>query len=101
MKDSTMAKADWRTVQFFLSARGVFEVEIDLESDDVRCTCPGYSARGACKHSRFVVARAKENNGVYPLKISSRAPTDEAKNANESQDTFREFVVKYGKIEVI
>jgi hypothetical protein len=101
MKDSTMAKADWRTVQFFLSARGVFEVEIDLESDEVRCNCPGYEARGACKHSRFVVSKAKENDGVYPLKVSSRASDDETKTANNSTELFREFVVKYGKIEVI
>jgi len=100
MKDSTMAKQEWRTVQFFLSPRGVFEVEVDLESDNVRCTCPGYEARKACKHVRTVSARAEKNDGVYPLKISSRAPAHESANALNSPDTFREFVIKYGYVEV-
>lgn len=101
MKDKTMAKAEWRTVQFFLSARGVFEVQIDLTSDDVTCTCPGFEARGSCKHTRFVVSKARENNGTYPLKISTRAPMSESKAINSSTELFREFVVKYGKIEVL
>ncbi|NDA61959.1 MAG: hypothetical protein EBX50_07945 [Chitinophagia bacterium] len=101
MKDKTMAKAEWRTVQFFLSARGIFEVKIDLTSDGVECTCPGYEAKGACKHTRYVVAKAKENNGVYPLKISTRAPMSENKAINNSEELFREFVLKYGKIEVL
>lgn len=101
MKDKIMAKAEWRTVQFFLSARGVFEVKIDLASDDVECTCPGFTARGACKHTRFVIGKARENNGTYPLKISTRAPMSESKAINSSTELFREFVVKYGKIEVL
>lgn len=96
-----MTKAEWRTVQFFLSARGVFEVEIDLESDSVRCTCPGFEARSSCKHTRKVVSRARDNGGVYPLQVSSRATNNETKDANESTEAFRDFVVKYGKIEVI
>jgi len=100
MKDSTMAKQEWRTVQFFLSPRGVFEVDVDLESEDVRCTCPGYEARKICKHVRTVVSRAEKNNGVYPLKVSSRAPAHETSTAIGSPETFRDFVIKYGYIEV-
>lgn len=95
-----MAKSDWRTVQFFLSPRGVFEVEIDLESEEVRCTCPGFVSRKVCKHTRVVLDRAKKNDGTYPLKISSRASKTEVVTANTSSDAFREFVVKYGYIEV-
>jgi len=95
-----MAKADWRTVQFFLSPRGVFEVEIDLESEDVRCTCPGFVSRNVCKHSRTVVSRAQKNDGTYPLKVSDRASKAEISTATRSSEAFREFVVKYGYIEV-
>lgn len=101
MKDKTMAKSEWRSVQFFLSARGVFEVKIDLESDDVHCSCPGFEARSVCKHSRFVVEKAKSNNGTYPLKVSTRAPMSEIKNITDSEEAFRKFVIKYGKIEVL
>jgi len=99
MKDKTMAAAEWRTVQFFLSPRGVFEVEIDLGSDEVRCTCPGFESRTVCKHTRTVVSRAKRNNGVYPLKVSSRASQKESDAAQESNESFRDFVIKYGYIE--
>jgi len=101
MKDSTMAKSDWRTIQFFLSVRGVFEVQIDLESDSARCNCPAFVARNVCKHSRYVVEKIKGNNGIYPMKVSSRASQEEIKRANESSNAFREFVVNYGKIEVL
>lgn len=95
-----MAATEWRTVQFFLSPRGVFEVEIDLNSDDVRCTCPGFDSRNVCKHTRQVIAKAKRNGGVYPLKVSSRATQQESSHANDSSETFREFVIKYGYVEV-
>lgn len=101
MKDKTMAKSEWRTVQFFLSARGIFEVKIDLASDGVECNCPGYLAKEVCKHTRYVVAKAKENNGVYPLKVSTRAPMSGTEAINNSEQLFREFVLKYGKIEVL
>ena len=101
MKDKTMAKAEWRTVQMFLSIRGIFEVEIDLESDEVRCNCPGFIARNVCKHSRMVVDKARENGGIYPLQVSSKAPTTETKVANSTPEAFRDFVIKYGKIEVM
>jgi len=100
MKDKTMAKADWRTVQFFLSPRGVFEVEIDLESEGVRCSCPGFSARKVCKHSRVVVDRAQKNDGTYPLRVSDRASELEITSSTKSSENFRKFVVKYGYIEV-
>ena len=102
MKDSIMAKSDWRTIQFFLSVRGVFEVQIDLESDGARCNCPEFKSREGCKHSRYVVKKIRGNNGVYPMKVSSRASQEEIKRANESTaDEFREFVVNFSKIEVL
>lgn len=95
-----MTSADWRTVQFFLSPRGVHEVSIDLNGDDVRCTCEAYELRSSCKHTRMVVARARRNNGVYPLKVSQRATEDESASASESSESFRKFVIRYGYVEV-
>jgi hypothetical protein len=100
MKDKTMSAAEWRTVQFFLSTRGVYEVSIDLNGDDVRCTCEAYELRSSCKHTRIVVSKARRNNGVYPLKVSSKATEDESMTASESSEAFREFVIQYGYIEV-
>lgn len=97
-----MAKSDWRTIQFFLSTRGVFEVQIDLESDGARCNCPEFISKDSCKHSRYVVSKIKGNNGIYPMKVSSRASKEEIKRANQSTaDEFREFVVNFSKIEVL
>lgn len=96
-----MAKNKWRTAQIFLSARGVFEVEVSLDDDQVRCTCPGFENRNRCKHSLHVLRLARENDGVYPIRISSRASASESKIAHDSYESFRDFVIKYGKIEVI
>jgi hypothetical protein len=101
MKDSIMAKSGWRTAQIFLSARGIFEVDVSMESDDIRCTCPGFVSRSRCKHSIHVLKVAEKNGGTYPIKVSSRATSSESEHAHDSYESFREFVIKFGKIEVI
>jgi transposase len=93
--------AEWRTLQMFLSSRGVFEVELNMSTSSTRCTCPGYATRKYCKHTRWVESRMKTNGGTYPMSISTRAPAVEATRANKSPAAFRDFVVKYGKIEVV
>jgi hypothetical protein len=85
----------------FLSPRGVFEVELNMSTSSTRCTCPAYAARQFCKHTRWVESRMRNNGGTYPMSVSTRAPAVEATRANKSSAAFREFVVKYGKIEVI
>ena len=67
----------------------------------MRCNCPGFRARSSCKHTRFVKARMVANNGTYPLVVSNKADERAAKVAQRSQRNFREFVLKYGKIEVL
>jgi hypothetical protein len=47
-----------------------------------------------------VQARIDSNNGAYPLAISDRATKEDALKAKESNLEFREFVIKFGKIEV-
>lgn len=101
MKEKLVAAEEWRTVQLFLTTRGVYEVEVDLSSRDVRCNCQNFEARKSCKHAQLVAERMEDNGGTYPLKVSSKAPANEATKARESAKEFRDFVVHYGKVEVI
>ena len=90
-----------KLVQVFLSPGipGVFEVSVD-NSQNYKCTCPGFRGRGSCKHTKFVDARVQQNNGTYPLEISTKVTKEEAEKAQESNETFREFILRFGKIEV-
>jgi uncharacterized Zn finger protein len=92
---------DKKLVQIFLSptSPGVYEVSVD-KGKNYHCTCPGYRGRGICKHTKFVDARVKQNNGTYPLEISTRVTQEDADKAQESNESFREFLLKFGKIEV-
>jgi hypothetical protein len=100
-KGFLMAASEWRTVQMFLSLSGVYEVEIDINNTVAKCSCPGFASRGSCKHVRLIMDRIDENGGTYPLKVSSKAPQGAANEANESREAFRNFVIKYGKVEAI
>ena len=55
----------WRTVQLFLSATaaGVFEVEVDTDTKNIRCNCPVWKKSTSCKHTSFVKTRMRMNNG--------------------------------------
>ena len=101
MKGNLMAKPEWRTVQIYLSDNGVCEVEVDTSSAGLRCTCPNFDSKGTCKHVRMVNTKMKTNGGIYPVHISNRATKEETEKANESYIQFRNFVIRYGKIEVI
>jgi len=95
---------DSRLVQIFLSQNsspglGVFEVSLSKDKT-FSCNCPGYLGRGTCIHTRFVIARVKGNDGVYPLKISTRCTEEDAERAKESAESFREFIINFGEIEV-
>jgi len=96
---------DTKLVQVFLSQTqspgpGIYEVSCD-ESNKLYCTCPGYRGRNTCKHIKFVSARIKANGGdTYPLEFSSRASAEDVAVAKTSKEAFRDFVIKFGKIEV-
>lgn len=99
-----MQAQDTKLIQVFLSQHvsptpAIYEVSSTIEGKLI-CTCPGYTGRGSCKHARFVDARIKNNNGTYPLEISKKATKEEADHAQESTEAFREFIIKFGKIEV-
>ena len=93
-----------RLVQVFLSQShtpgpGIYEVSADY-AGNLFCTCPGFKGRTNCKHIKFVKARIDGNNGNYPLEISSRATKEDADTAKRSNEGFREFILRFGKIEV-
>jgi len=91
----------WQTTQLFLSSNGVFEVQINLDNQKLRCNCQGANVRSYCKHMAFVSKRMELNGGVYPVEISKKAKIEDATIANLDPDSFRSFLVKYGKIEAL
>jgi hypothetical protein len=93
---------DWRTVQLFLDDSGVSEVEIDAEdSTNVRCSCKSFFKSSRCKHIKYVRNEIESNDGNYAIKVPVDIDDDEALEAMSSSETFREFIIKYGKVEVI
>lgn len=94
--------SSWRTVQQFISeqAIGVFDVDVNTETRETRCNCPVWVKRGSCKHTQFVNFRIK-HTGHYSILIPHEIPEELAAEANEDPEKFREFVVKYAKIEVL
>ena len=104
MKGKKMQDQETKLIQVFLSQQttpgpAIYEVSTTQEGDII-CTCPGVNGRSTCKHSRFVTARIKNNNGAYPLEISKRATKEEADLAQVSTELFRDFIIRFGKIEV-
>jgi hypothetical protein len=95
--------ADWRTVQVFLSPRQptVYEVELNLDNADARCSCPTYRARTACRHTKAVKTRMRDAGGHYPIMLHENAETSDLSDSLDDPKTFREFVVRFGKVEVL
>jgi hypothetical protein len=97
--------SDYKLIQVFLSQSstnpgpGIFEVSGDDEQN-LRCTCPGFSVKGTCKHTKYVALAIVENDGVYPIEVSTKASLAETELARQDPDKFREFLLKYGKIKV-
>ena len=91
----------WRTVQVFLSPTGVYEVQLRPNDTNAQCSCPSYKIRNSCKHTKFVHERMAENNGHYAILVPDDVPEDIANSANETAETFRNFVLKYARVEVL
>ena len=102
MKGKSM-ESPWRTVQLFLSSQGagIFEVEVDTETKSMRCTCPVWQKLYSCKHTLFGGTKMKMNRGHYSISVPNEVPESVAEEANEDPKKFRDFVVKYAKVEVI
>ena len=91
----------WRTVQLFISPTGVYEVQLSPEEADPRCSCATYKVRNACKHTKFIKTRMAENDGHYAILVPDNIPEELAEQANETAEKFREFVLKYARVEVL
>ena len=102
MKGSKM-DSDWRTVQLFISAQaaGVFEVEVDTETKRTRCNCPTWKKAALCKHTKFVSNKMLMNKGHYSIMVPDEISEQTVLDASKSPEKFREFVLKYAKIEVL
>ena len=101
MKGMSMS-SPWRTVQQFISeqAVGIFEVEVNTDTKETRCTCPVWAKKNSCKHTQFVNFRIR-HTGHYSILIPTDVPEEMAFEASDDPEKFREFVVKYAKIEVL
>lgn len=101
MKESIMTN-DWRTVQLFLDVDGVAEVEVDSKNPKLtRCTCPSHSSVRGCVHTKYVKKNMQENDGHYTVSIPVEVDDEDAIAATSSAAAFRDFIIKYGKVEVI
>lgn len=93
---------EWRTVQIFIDENGVYEVELDYEnSRKIRCNCPTFRSSAKCKHQKWVRNLVDENGGHYSIQIPVDVDEDEALSKLSTAEGFREFIIKYGKVEVI
>lgn len=94
----------WRVVQVFLpagdAAPAVYEVEVDTVARGARCNCRMHQARSSCNHVRLVKARMSQNAGQYPLNLPLHVQT-EVPEALADRARFRDFVIRYGHIEVL
>jgi hypothetical protein len=92
-----------RLIQIFLSpaaSPGPCIFEVSSNNGKLYCTCPGFNGRSTCKHTRFVKARIESNGGTYPLEILKSATPTDAQLAESSPEAFRDFVIRFAKIEV-
>jgi hypothetical protein len=95
-------KDDYRLLQVFLSStmRGVFEVAIN-GLGHLRCTCPGFRVRNVCKHLEFVADRLVRSGGEYTIAVPVGIGANACIEAAQSEETFRQFVLHYGAVEVL
>jgi hypothetical protein len=65
------------------------------------CSCPGFAARGKCKHCAVVKKRIDDNDGMYPFNFLAPVSDEEIKEALKTEDGFRTFIIQHAKVEVI
>ena len=95
---------EWRTIQFFVDNEtlSVSEVSVDaMNSKKVKCDCHKFMKMARCKHVKFVRERMQTNGGVFNLVIPSHVDDEEAIDALQDTELFRELILKYGRIEVL
>jgi len=93
---------DWRTIKLFLSEDFLIsEVSIaDSDSKKMRCTCPQFNRGGKCKHTDWVRDRMNNGGGVFSITVPEDLDFDDIIDF-DNLEHFRDFVIKYGKVEVL
>ncbi len=77
-------------------------IEVGLTIDNkVVCNCSKFFSKNSCRHSRYIKAMMDDNLGNYPYGTSSRATAEDIAKSKLSNKNFREFIVKFGIVEVI
>jgi hypothetical protein len=71
------------------------------DSNKIVCNCNRFLSNTNCKHARFVKYSMEKNNGVYDNGVSHRATKQDKHKATLSSKNRREFVARFGTIEVI
>jgi len=102
-------KNDWRTIQIFmanqLNKKDELEVsEVSLSAhgpSNMRCTCRIFEKFKDCQHVEYVATKIEINGGSFGLLIPSDIPDDWAYDAFTDADSSRNFILRYGKIEVM
>jgi hypothetical protein len=101
-KEKKKMEFEWRTVQFFIGEEGVSEVEVDTDDTRIaRCTCKVFTSTKRCKHSSWVLEKISSNNGNFAVQVPDYVPDELAFDVMDDVEAWRDFVIKYGKIEVI
>jgi hypothetical protein len=96
---------DKRLLQVFISPTssnpgpGIFEVSSDSERN-LLCNCPGFVSKNSCKHTALVESRIEKNKGIYQFDFSNKVTPEQLKEAMKTEESFRQLVLKYGKVEV-
>lgn len=93
---------EWRTVQMFLGEEGVSEVSVDTEdSTKIRCSCAVFQRNARCKHSKYMREKIQTRKEAVQIKIPEHVTDEELEAVFTDAESFRDFVIKYGKVVVL
>jgi hypothetical protein len=67
-----------------------------------RCSCPTFRRTSKCRHTEWIRQQMLTHDGQYPLRIHrSAGGVDNIHRVMGSPSAFRDFVVRYGRVEVL
>jgi hypothetical protein len=100
---------EWRTIQIFiekeLNNKDALEIsEVAIDSDgpaNIKCSCKNFKEIEVCKHVTYVTRKIEKNNGSFGLMVPEEIPDELAYMAFSDEQSARNFILHYGKIEVI
>lgn len=97
-----MIEIEWRTIQFFLGEEGISEVAADvMDAKKMRCTCQEFSKNAKCKHIKHIKEKIVKSGGTYQISTPATASDELAEMAMADEDLWREFMIKFSRVETI